>query len=96
MKPKTFEVGKAYELVSDSSYFSIDLQRRVKFDDGKKLVIKVSHLIHDEPGGIGYLVDVGGGPFQADYVTKNEIEFEPQDVIGEYELQGGKLYYFEW
>lgn len=78
-----FEIGKYYALNPDKFYFSINLQRSVKFIN--PVIVKVTHknalnLNH----GFGTLVDVG---LFRDIDTTNEIEFISEDILREYEFK---------
>ena len=84
MSKFNFEAGKYYSLYPNIYYFSIDLQRGVKFNG--RVVVCLRHFVDGKPA-IGTLVDVGG-PGLADYDTENEIEFSENDVIEEYEFNG--------
>lgn len=77
-----FEIGKYYVLNPDKFYFSIDLQRSVKFIN--PVIVKVTHT---STFGIifGTLVDVG--LFRNDIDTTNEIEFISEDILREYEFK---------
>jgi len=76
-----FEIGKYYALNPDKFYFSIDLQRSVKFIN--PVIVKVTHT---STFGIifGTLVDVG---LFMDIDTTNEIEFISEDILREYEFK---------
>jgi hypothetical protein len=92
MKDEDIQFGKYYELDKEQTYFSIDLQRNVKFND--TLVVKPTHRSNDmcgtfKGGGclwFGTLVNVGITGFH-DYDTNNEIEFVSQDVVSEYKFK---------
>ena len=76
------EFGKYYELSTNKFYFSVDLQRCVKFDS--KLVVKCGSSFKGMH--FGNLVDLCvHGPLGVDYDTKHEIEFTDEDIIAEYE-----------
>lgn len=76
-----FEIGKYYALNPDKFYFSINLQRSVKFIN--PVIVKVTHT---STFGIifGTLVDVG---LFRDIDTTNEIEFISEDILREYEFK---------
>ena len=76
-----FEIGKYYTLNPDKFYFSIDLQRSIKFNS--PVIIKVTHT-SDLGLLFGTLVDIG---LFEDINTTNEIEFISDDIIGEYEFK---------
>ena len=83
------EFGKYYMLNTDNMYFSIDLQRSVKFNS--PLVVKAISRSHPMCGTFkdsgslwfGQLVDNG----VTDMDTKNEIEFVATDVACEYQFK---------
>lgn len=90
MKDEDLQFDKYYELDKEQTYFSIDLQRSIKFYG--KLVVKPTHRSDPHCGTFkgsgclwfGTLVDTDG---LMDYDTTNEIEFVSQDVISEYEFR---------
>ena len=90
--PITGEYGKYYKLNNHKSYFCVQLQRMIKFED--LLVVKCSSGFYNG-GHFGSLVDTRfpGGP---DYDTENEIEFGDEDIISEYHLREMKLIYSEF
>lgn len=95
MKDKDVNFNKYYELDCNRKYFSIDLQREVKFDGC--LVVKPTHksdgICGTFKGGrlwFGTLVNVDVNGCH-DYDTNNEIEFVAEDVISEYEFKDGIL-----
>ena len=76
-----FEIGKYYALNPDKFYFSINLQRSVKFIN--PVIVKVTNT--STLGLIfGTLVDVG---LFEDINTTNEIEFISADILREYEFK---------
>lgn len=83
--------GKYYLLDLNKTYWSIDLQRSIKFVD--KLVVccesTYQHKLY-----YGKLVDTPS--VYSDMVTNNEIMFSPEDVIGEYKLQSTPLFFVDF
>ena len=81
------EYGKYYQLNNSKSYFCVQLQRMIKFED--LLVVKCGSGFYNS-GHFGYLVDTNfpGGP---DYDTENEIEFSDEDVIFEYDKRDDRI-----
>lgn len=94
MEKRKYEVGDLCLLNPENFYWSVELRRNIKFQ-GHELAIKISRR-NGNGKAVGYLIELGNGPFESDYVSKNEILFSDNDIIGDYELCGEKLYYFEW
>lgn len=92
MTDTDIKFDKYYSLDAERMYFSVDLQRKVKFDG--ILAVKPTHRSGPACGtfkGDGCLwfgtlvnVDVNG---LHDYDTDNEIEFVAEDVISEYDFK---------
>ena len=76
-----YEIGKYYALNPDKFYFSIDLQRTIKFIN--PVIVKLTHTSTLGPI-FGTLVDVG---LFEDINTTNEIEFISKDILREYEFK---------
>lgn len=87
------ENDKYYILDAKKYYWSIDLQRMVKFDDGRALAVKVTNRAFDETLFFGNLINTG----ISDYETNNSIEFHAQDVIGKYKFKDKvPIFYLEF
>lgn len=92
MTDADIKFDKYYSLDTERMYFSIDLQRSVKFDG--ILAVKPTHrsdpACDDFKGGgclwFGTLVNVDVNGLH-DYDTNNEIEFAAEDVVSEYEFK---------
>ena len=96
MTDEDINFDKYYELDTEQRYFSIDLQRSVKFYG--KLAVKPTHRSHEicgtfKGGGclwFGTLVNVDTNGLH-DYDTNNEIEFVAQDILSEYNFKNNIL-----
>ena len=86
------EYGKYYLLNPNNSYFSVSLQRSVKFDG---LVAVKCDSGFGEDAHFGYLINTEN-PNGPDYETKSEIEFNDSDIIEEYQLKDMKLIYYDF
>jgi len=75
------EFGKFYILNHNKDYFSVELQRNIKFNE--PLIIKCGSGFF-KTCHFGCLVNTGIGN---DFITDNEIEFSDEDVVSEYFLQ---------
>ena len=83
MTDKDISFDKYYTLDTNQMYFSIDLQRSVKFTG--VLAIKPTHCSTCGTW-FGKLVDVDLNGLKV-YGTNNEIEFTAQNVVSEYEFK---------
>lgn len=91
MTNKDISFDKYYTLDTNQMYFSIDLQRKVKFDG--TLAVKPTARSSSLGLWFGKLVDVDINGLK-DYDTNNEIEFTSDDVVGGYEFKDKfPLYY---
>lgn len=81
------KIDKYYTLDASKYYWSIDLQRMIKFDVGKALAVKVTNRAFDETSFFGNLINTGISKYSRDYETDNSIAFRSQDVIGKYKFK---------
>ena len=88
MKPK---FNKYYLLDINHTYWSIDLQRMIKFVD--KLVVKCTATYNDKMY-FGNLINTS--EVYDDLETNNEITFCQEDIIGEYKLHLIPLLYIDF
>ena len=87
------EHNKYYILENNNIYFCTTIQRRVKFED--LLVVKCGSAFGNN-GHLGYIVDTKMHPYGPDYETNSEIEFTDDDIVGEYQLKGIELNYYDF
>ena len=87
------KVNKFYVLRTDNYYFSVDLQRNVKFDS--KLIVKcTNHYGYNDTGHFGIILDNFG---MSNYETKNQIQFSDSDIIKEYDYNSNlPLFYMDF
>lgn len=79
------KIGEYYQLKTDKFYFSVDLQRKVRFNT--PVIVKLTNF-YAENRCFGNLVDCGDIKGSTiDYDTKNSIEFGRDDVIDKYIFQ---------
>ena len=83
--------GNFYLLNNDKFYFSIDLQRKVKFET--RIAIKCSSYIGNG-WYFGELVDTS--EVYTEFVTNNEITFNETDIIDTYKLKEMPLLYMDF
>ena len=88
MKPKR---NKYYLLNLDNTYWSLDLQRMVKFVD--KLVVKCISNYNDQLY-FGNLVNTS--EVYDDVDTSHEIQFTKDDIISEYKFHKVPLIYMDF
>ena len=88
MKPK---FNKYYLLDTNHTYWSIDLQRMIKFVD--KLVVKCT-ATHNDKMYFGNLINTS--EVYNDLETNNEITFCQEDIISEYKLHLMPLFYMDF
>lgn len=88
MKPK---FNKYYLLDTNHVYWSIDLQRMIKFVD--KLVVKCTATYNNKMY-FGNLINTS--EVYDDLETNNEITFCKEDIIGEYKLHLIPLLYIDF
>lgn len=88
MKPK---FNKYYLLDTNHAYWSIDLQRMIKFVD--KLAVKCTAIYNDKMY-FGNLINTS--EVYNDLETNNEITFCQEDIIGEYKLHLIPLLYIDF
>ena len=88
MKPK---FNKYYLLDTNHTYWSIDLQRMIKFVD--KLVVKCT-ATHNNKMYFGNLINTS--EIYNDLETNNEITFCQEDIIEEYKLHKMPLFYMDF
>lgn len=83
-KPGIEDIGKYYQLNPDNFYFSVDLQRSVKFKG--PVIVKLTHT-----SCIGVLIGLLVDTFiTGDCESNTEIEFFNEDIVGEYTFRNGK------
>jgi len=88
MDRKEIKTGECYSLNPDKAYFSIDLQRYVKFSG--TVEVKVGNRFDADCENslyFGRLIDRGPTNMSVDRITTNEIEFVDSDVIEKYEMK---------
>lgn len=88
-----YEVGKYYKLNPSKSYWSVDLQRNVRFDG--RVIVKLTNFVNDK-AMFGNLVNTGIFAFSPDYDTNNSIEFNENDIIEEYTFNNGSVMFFDF
>ena len=86
------EYGKYYLLNPSNSYFSVSLQRPVRFDG---LIAVKCDSGFGKDAHFGYLINTASlnGP---DYETDSEIEFVDSDIAGDYKLREMELIYYKF
>lgn len=85
------EFNKYYLLDTNHSYWSVDLQRVIKFVD--KLVVKCI-ATHDNKIYFGNIVNIS--EVYNDLETNNEIIFYQEDIIEEYKLHKMPIFYMDF
>ncbi len=89
-------VGEKYQLKQDKDYFSIDLQRRVKFMTPVcvEVVCTVTGNLSD-PDRLYFGKLISTDSVGADYVNDSEIEFIGDDVVDVYTMKKASIFYLE-
>jgi hypothetical protein len=89
------EFGKYYILNNDKYYFSVELQRNIKFNE--PLIIKCGSGFF-KTCHFGYLINTGIGNtgIGNDVITDNEIEFSDEDVVSEYFLRVNQINFVDF
>lgn len=73
------EIGKRYVIKKGTFVFSVNLQRKIMFEDD--VVVEVRHT-HLNKVFFGNIVEIS--TFGPDYVSDNELEFGIEEVSEEY------------
>ena len=88
------EYGKYYLLDIAKEYFSVDLQRKIKFSGVPgTLAVKCGSSFGKDCHFGTLVASEKMGP---DYDTKNEIEYCDSDITGIYQLKDMPLFYMDF
>ena len=85
--------GKYYLLNNENLYFSVDLQRLVKFD-GILAVKCENDFISSLGGHFGKLINTS--EIYDDIITDNDIIFTDEDIIDKYKLHKALFWYMDF